>query len=383
MEKIWHGFLELPLLAKAVIGVLAVVAAGVLAFITFFVVSAMGYERTVEKLLVKLNCGADVLTINSVRHQFVGGSSTGNRLYWNGKAVAKGWTLPGPGQADQAIPIDPDDLKTLTVNSLADTADTRGWTVWVSPEVFSRAEFEALTNCLRQHRADIQQQIDQRLKGKPDLGAMVAGTGIQFTIAAVVYGQGDRLEERLYHWKTSWGEPYQLSIRADGLATVRQGSVNMSVGKVQLLAGKRVLYWQYQNEIPLLVADLARFKNPQGAALADRYELRPVPENGQLFFRQTAAYYEQLFIGGTADQLRPGSFYAEGGTVDLKVPTEKRNYTAGTIQVDSTGQHPPVFAWYDWPGHPLTEADLRQFRNEQGQSLGDLYVFKYQPGEPE
>ena len=100
---------NLPLLAKIGL-VLALLIAAV--FIGL-VATMMSYERTDEKPLVNLTCGANHLTVNLVVRRYVGGTSSGHQLHWNNRAVATHRLDASRGneQTDQPIPTDPDDQK--------------------------------------------------------------------------------------------------------------------------------------------------------------------------------------------------------------------------------------------------------------------------------
>jgi len=90
---------NLPLLAK--IGLVLVLL--IAAVFVGLVATVMRYERTDEKPLVNLTCGANHLTVNLVVRCYVGGTSSGHQLHWNNRAVATHRldASQGKGQTDQ------------------------------------------------------------------------------------------------------------------------------------------------------------------------------------------------------------------------------------------------------------------------------------------
>jgi hypothetical protein len=368
-----HGLDGLPVLVKIVLGGIALVVVLVGIIITVFTVATIRYERTDETPLVRIGYGRDSLTINGVARRYVGGTSTGHRLYWNGEPVSKRAGGEGAGQPNQSVPVDPDDLIGLIVKEIDDLIGDDAWTVWVSPTDFSRAAFDALVACIRQNQAEIGRQLAQEPDRKPD-ESYRPGFG-DVRIDAVVYGRAETLKPRLYTWKTPWGDAYELSIAPGGQADLRLDNRVLELGKVSIDNDQRVLTWHYTNEMTVLGRDLPAFKNERGESLAARYQLRHMRNDAQVFFRQTTTHYEQLYLEGAEAAGEKRGLLVSAMTVDLNSPIMKQNYEAGTIQL-APGRGMPVFRWRTWLEHPITETDLRQFRNEQGQALGEVVDFQ-------
>jgi len=151
---------------------------------------------------------------------------------------------------------------------------------------------------------------------------------------------------------------------------MRDDYMVIDMGHIYRENGQRVSLWRYPLNRAMLGRNLPAFKNKQGQSLTNRYQLQHDPADDELFFREAKGYQEFIrFPHGAA----LGNNIASAMLIEVAYPTVSQNYDAGTIITDSTGTGKPVFSWKLWPGHPLTETDLRQFKNEQGQSLGERY----------
>jgi hypothetical protein len=349
-------FGSLPLLAK--IG-LVLIGLFVLGFLALWIMM-VAYERTDERPFFSTTWENKRLEIRAVERRYVGGTSRGYRLYWNGQAVAYRGGVEGVGQPDGPFPIDPEDQTGLLVQTISDTLDGAGWVVWVDPDEFSRADFAAIAGCLKQHPTVQKDEESVR-------------------IAQVVYGKVENLKPRLYTFRASnhQDDQYELTVQPDGRVDLRYGYQVMTMGEVTLEQNQRILTWHYVQDITLPGSEWPRFRNEAGQTLTSRYTLRHAPNGPQLFSRQTTTHRENLLI------LAPNSYLPHqevlGQAIDLNYPTSRQNYNAGSIIADSTGKKLPIFQWLEWPGHPLTETDLRQFQNEQGNRLGDVVRFEQAP----
>ncbi len=361
---------NLPIWVKIILGLLLL---GVLLFAGIVtLIKASTY--TDETVLIERNCGASRLKISVLEKHNVGNTSTDYRLYWNDKIVADKGDMGASGYYNSVPPIDPDDQENLTIILLADTVDATAWTVWVNPTQFSRADFDAITACLRAYNAE---------NPRPSLDGNTVTTTTAFTnfahVGQLVYGDLQSLKPRVYRRKFKWEEKgTELTVHPGGYVDLRRDYIVETVGQVTMMGNRRVLTWSYAEESPLQGSDLAGFKNDAGQLLTNRYELRHSLQDNQLFFRKTAKSLDWVFIRRQPYIGTEGNTVS-GHTIDLSAPILRRSYDAGTIKTDSLNPSQPVFYWQTWPDHPLTEADLREFRNEQGQTLGQLYWFDYQP----
>jgi len=358
---------NLPLLAK--IGLVLVLL--IAAVFVGLVATVMRYERTDEKPLVNLTCGANHLTVNLVVRRYVGGTSSGHQLHWNNRAVATHRldASRGNGQTDQPIPTGPDDQKGLIIKRFAETVDQRAWTVWVNPEKFSRAEFDALATCLQQNRDEIARPLSQ-VNYMQTYDSPIGGYDESFQIGQVVYGLAKAIEPHIYTWEAAPGRVLEITIWPNEQASMRDDYMVIDMGHIYRENGQRVFLWRYPLNRAMLGRNLPAFKNKQGQSLTNRYQLQHDPADDELFFREAKGYQEFIrFPHGAA----LGNNIVSAMLIEVAYPTVSQNYDAGTIITDSTGTGKPVFSWKLWPGHPLTETDLRQFKNEQGQSLGERY----------
>lgn len=359
----------LPIWVKITLGLIllaVLVFAGIVALM-------MASVYTDETILVERNCGANHLKISVLEKHNVGNTSTDYRLYWNDKTVSNKGDLGASGYYNATPPIDPDDYKNLTISLLADTIDATAWTAWVNPTQFSRADFDAITACLKTYNTE---------NPRPSLTGETVTTTTSFTnfarVGQLIYGNLQSLKLRVYRWNPVWEEkPAEITIHPDGRVDLRRDYQVEALGQVAMMDNRRVFTWNYTDESPLLGGTLAQFKNDAGQALTNRYELRHKPGDNQLFSRKTAKSLDWVYIRQPYNPTEDIS--ASGNTIDLAHPILQRSYDAGTIKTDSLNPGQPVFYWQPWPNHPLTEADLRQFSNEQGQTLGDLYRFTFQP----
>ena len=368
--NIFSSLASLPIWVKIILGVLLL---GVLVFVGIIALMVASI-RTEENTLVDRTCGADRLKITVRKISNVGNTSTDYRLYWNDKIVANKGDVGASGQPILIPPIDPDDQKGLIVKLLADTIDATTWTVRVNPKQFSRADFDAITACLKTYNAE---------NPRSNLDSGTVTTTIAYTnfarVGQLIYGELQSVKLRVYAWKPAWEEkPAEIMIHPNGRVDLRRDYRVEELGHVSMADNQRVLTWNYTDESPLLGRNLAGFKNEVGQSLASRYELRHHPDDNQVFVRQTAKFLDWVFIRQQSYDGMGGNFVS-GHTIDLTAPILRQHYDAGIIETDSLNPGQPVFVWKTWPEHPLTETDLRQFRNEQGQKLGDLYRFTFQP----
>ncbi len=363
------SFANLPIWVKIILGLLLL---GVLLF-AGIVALMMASTYTDETALIERTCGANHLKISVLEKHNVGNTSTDYRLYWNSKIVANKGDMGASGYYNAIPPIDPDDQKNLTISLLADTIDATAWTVWVNPTQFSRADFDAITACLKAYNTE---------NPRPSLDGDTVTTKTSFTnfahVGQLVYGDLQSLKLRIYRQKFTWEEKQtELTIHPGGYVDLRRDNVVETVGQVIMVGNRRVLTWNYTDESPLRGSDLAGFKNDAGQSLADRYELRHNPDDNQLFVRQTDKSLDWVYIREPYNPAEGNT--VSGHTIDLAHPVLQRSYDAGTIKTDSLNPGQPVFMWKTWPDYPLTEADLKQFKNEQGQTLGALYRLAFQP----
>lgn len=367
--SIFSALAGLPIWVKIILGVLLF---GVLVFVGI-VALMVASIRTEENTLVDRSCGANRLKITVRETHSVGNISTDYRLYWNDKIVANKGDVGASGQPNLIPPIDPDDQKGLVIKLLADTVDATAWTVWVNPTQFSRADFDAVTACLKAYNTETP---------RPSLDGDTVTTTTAFTnfarVGQLIYGDLQSVKPRVYTWKPAWEEkPAEITIHSDGRVDLRLDYRVEEMGRVAVLGDKRVFTWNYTSESPLLSRDLAGFRNKTGQSLTDRYELRHNPDDNQVFVRQTAKTLDWVFIRRQSYDGMNGN-PVTGHTIDLTAPILRQHYDAGIIKTDSLNPGKAVFNWKTWPDHLLTEGDLRQFSNEQGQTLGELYQFVFQ-----
>ena len=377
LQNMLSALASLPLWVRLLLTVGGLGILTVAGFLTWFMVAAIRYTRTDQKPLADLTCGVNRLEIRLVVSRFVGGTSSGHRLYWNDKLVSNRGGIGNAGQPDQAVPADPDDHIILTIRPLAERINAGDWTVWVDPKQFSRADFDGMASCLTTQQRGLMRQMQQK-DYRSTYDAPISGYTEVVSIGQLVYGDARTLPVRTYRWQADWNMAYQLTVEPDGRVDLHQDNRTGTIGRVQFGRGQRELFWTYDADMPLSERALAQFVSASGQALTDRYQLRHNPaDQSVLFTRRTDRYVEQLLIrppnAPSYDANRVSAL-----VFDRKDPVLNRYYSAGTITPDSTGRQKSVFNWMPWPGHPLTETDLRQFRAEAGQPLGDLYDLNQQ-----
>lgn len=340
-------------------------------FLLYLFIAMVTYARTDEFDIAEVSSGVDKLVIRRVVERNVGSTSVSYRLYWNGRLVSDYNDSDSAGQPYLDLPADPDDRRGLVVRSVADT--TGSWTVWVNPAKFSRAEFGALADCLDRQQASLWQQVQRKQPADEYPSAMLR----PFTpVRRLIYGARSAPKTREYTYKQAGSEESRLTlvVQPNGVVMLQPAQgVTEAIGRLLTENGQRVVEWRYPQYSFLLSRDLPKFKNRAGQTFTDRYALQQAADHNPLFFREGPRYIESVYVAESYDR-NTDNRPVEGHLVDRKFHILYRSHNAGQIVSATDGK--PVFEWLSWPDHPLTEADLRQFRDEQGRPLTDFYELR-------
>lgn len=189
------------------------------------------------------------------------------------KAAETGTVWEGWGNPDaRPLPVHKEDMarimaiRTFLPDSLYDDQKYRN--LWIRPKQFSWEQFTTLADYVRLRQGSVGPPFGTIAKNFP------------YFISHLVYGDPDPMQSRVYIRDGANEESGSVQVRMDGEVEYWQWPYVTSIGKVEkggdflLFNWDRNCAWAGPDTTRLTPPDLVHFRNKQGKALSEYYQIR-------------------------------------------------------------------------------------------------------------